>query len=120
MRTIADKRDNIVENPYESEQMNWDEDLNSLMPDTLKDIIANLSIESSILKLSTEVRSFGKKVTIITGFDKGSDMKKITKKLKSKCATGGTVKNGQIVLQGNQIRRLNEILTADGYSIEII
>tara|TARA_B100000131_G_scaffold319854_1_gene366582 strand:+ start:1395 stop:1703 length:309 start_codon:yes stop_codon:yes gene_type:complete len=99
--------------------MSWKDDLDSFVPDSMGDILDQLNVEASRLFVSTEVRRFGKKVTLVKGFEKGSDMKKIAKKLKSKCATGGTIKDDCIVLQGNQIRRAKEILLSDGYNVEI-
>ena len=80
----------------------------SLLPDHMKDVIDTLNIEASRLYLSTETRSYGKKVTIVKGFEKGINISKIAKKLKSKCATGGSVKDESIVLQGNQLRKVKE------------
>lgn len=99
--------------------MSWKDDLDSFVPDSMGDILDQLNVEASRLFVSTEVRRFGKQVTLVKGFEKGSDMKKIAKKLKSKCATGGTIKDDCIVLQGNQIRRAKEILLSDGYNVEI-
>jgi translation initiation factor 1 len=45
----------------------------------------------------------GKKVTIVSGLQHNPDtMNDIARKLKEKCATGGTVKEGNIELQGDQ------------------
>ena len=37
--------------------------------------------------------------------------------LKSKCATGGTVKDNNIELQGNQIKKVQKILQQKGYMV---
>src|SRR4030042_6491710 len=44
----------------------------------------------------------GKQVTLITGF-KGndSDLQKLAKELKALCGSGGTAKNGAILIQGD-------------------
>ena len=98
--------------------MKKDDYLKDMMPDHMTDVIDSLNIESSRVFISTESRRYGKQVTIVKGFEKGSNLNKIAKKLKSKCATGGTVKEEQIVLQGNQMRRVKELLTLDGYQVE--
>jgi translation initiation factor 1 len=93
--------------------------VDNMLPNHMKDVIDSLNIESSKVILSTETRSYGKKVTIVKGFEKGMNLSKIAKKLKSKCATGGSIKNESIVLQGNQLKRVTKILTTDGYRVEL-
>ena len=58
----------------------------------------------------------GKTVTIITGLDLNDiELRKLLKKLKTKCGTGGTVKAENIELQGDQIQSAMEFLKKDGF-----
>lgn len=58
----------------------------------------------------------GKGVTIITGVPLGQDeLKELARTLKNKCGCGGTVKNGEIEIQGDQRDRLLEELVKLGY-----
>jgi len=77
--------------------------------------------ESQQIIVKIVSKKFGKKYTIIEGIDeKEIDMKELTKKLKSKLACGGTVKEGIIELQGDHRRQVKEILVQSGFAQETI
>jgi translation initiation factor 1 len=62
----------------------------------------------------------GKTVTVISGY-KGSteDVKALEKSLKGLCGCGGTVKEGNVLLQGNFIQKVSEHLKKEGFHIKI-
>ncbi|MCD6370971.1 MAG: stress response translation initiation inhibitor YciH [Thermoplasmata archaeon] len=80
-----------------------------------------ISKEQQVIKIYTDKRRYGKTVTIIEGFDpRDVDLKEMAKSLKRKVATGGTVKDGRIELQGDQKEKVKRFLEDMGYIVEIL
>ena len=59
----------------------------------------------------------GKTVTLVTGFVGIGlpEKESLCKKMRSACGCGGTVKDGEIEIQGDQRERIATILTAAGF-----
>ena len=68
------------------------------------------------IKLDTKHRA-GKAVTLIDGFiGKNEDLEDLGKKLKAFCGTGGSAKDGEIIIQGDQREKVFQWLVKNGYS----
>jgi translation initiation factor 1 len=59
----------------------------------------------------------GKEVTLVTGFiGSQTDLEALGRQLKQQCGVGGTVKDGEILVQGNHRQRVYDLLIKTGYS----
>jgi len=70
------------------------------------------------LRVSIEKKGRGgKTVTVVSGFTgREDDLKELGRLLKTKCGVGGSVKDGEILIQGELKQRVIEILKTDGYT----
>ena len=88
------------------------------------DIVAELDREEARVKVRMEMRRFRKPTTIIEGLKMNEkDLLELGTKMKKMLATGGTVKDGIVLLQGDHRDRVVEILVKRGFSeasIEVI
>ncbi|MBI4447361.1 stress response translation initiation inhibitor YciH [Candidatus Woesearchaeota archaeon] len=77
--------------------------------------------EEQQIIISVVKRKFGKQITLIEGIDtKSIALKELAKNLKSKLACGGTIKEGNIELQGNHAQKVKNCLTELGFAPETI
>ncbi len=68
------------------------------------------------LRLDTRQRA-GKAVTLVEGFfGNEEDLDNLGKKLKTFCGTGGSVKEGVVIIQGDQREKLLLWLKKNGYT----
>ena len=67
------------------------------------------------VRLDTRNRA-GKAVTLVEGFiGKEEDLEDLGKKLKSFCGTGGSAKDGEIIIQGDQREKVMQWFGKNGY-----
>ncbi|MFK8044575.1 MAG: translation initiation factor [Crocinitomicaceae bacterium] len=104
------KKVNVVysTNPNFSFDFDDDEELETLPPQQ-----QNLKV-----MLDRKQRK-GKDVTLIEGFvGLEDDLKALGKQLKTKCGGGGSVKEGSIMIQGNHVQKIMDVLKSSDYKVK--
>ena len=72
--------------------------------------------EQQSVRISIDSRRYGKTVTVIDGIDGNDiDIADLAKTLKSRCAAGGTCKDGRIELQGDHKKKVKAVLEEMGF-----
>jgi translation initiation factor 1 len=67
--------------------------------------------EQQSVRIYTDSRRYGKIVTVVDGIDSTDiDIDDLARKLKNKCAAGGTAKEGKIELQGDHKKKVAQTL----------
>jgi len=87
---------------------------------TETDVFEEIAKSEQHIKVQTQTRRYGKKITLVEGFDRHVDIKEIGRRLKEKLACGGTSKNGVIELQGDHKKKVKPILVELGFAEDTI
>ncbi len=79
-----------------------------------------LEVKDQQLRVWRQRLGGGRMVTVIKGFvGKESDMKALGKMLKQSCSSGGSVKDGEILVQGDHREKIVNILKTKGYNAKV-
>jgi translation initiation factor 1 len=72
------------------------------------------------IRVSRETKGRGgKTATVAKGFTIENDVLTVlSKKLKSACGSGGTVKDGAVEIQGDHVEKVMALLQADGFKVK--
>ena len=72
------------------------------------------------VRLHLDRRGGGKVVSIVKGLTEPPDtLNTIAKELKKGCGVGGSVKKGEILIQGNKRETIQNILLKKGYDVKL-
>ncbi len=88
--------------------------------DSMDELIKEIEKEEAAIVITKDIRKYRKPVTVISGLQERKDLKDITKQLKTKIGTGGTFKEGQIILQGDHRETAKGLLAQMGFKEEAI
>jgi translation initiation factor 1 len=88
--------------------------------DSMDELIKEIEKEEAAIVITKDIRKYRKPVTVISGLQDRKDLKEITKQLKTKIGTGGTFKDGQIILQGDHRETAKSLLVQMGFKEEAI
>jgi translation initiation factor 1 len=76
--------------------------------------------EQQEIRITTAKRRYGKIVTIVEGINASDiNIDDLARQLKTKCAAGGTVKDGKIELQGDHKKKVEGVLQELGFPIKV-
>ncbi len=106
------KKVNVVysTNPNFNYEVQKDEEQNTLPP-----------AQQSLKVMLDKKQRAGKAVTLISGYiGTTDDLEKLGKLLKTKCGVGGTVKDGEILIQGDFQDKVLTLLSNEGYKAKKI
>ncbi len=79
-------------------------------------VCESIAKEEQKIQIFLIKKKFGKISTVISGIsDKSINMKELVKHLKTKLACGGTVKDGNIELQGTHLEKAKRYLVEFGF-----
>lgn len=83
-------------------------------------VCESLSQENQQIKITQDRRKWGRMVTIVKFAGEVENLKRVLKKAKQYCASGGTIRNNTIEIQGDHRLKLKKFLIKQGFPEENI
>jgi translation initiation factor 1 len=85
-----------------------------------EEILSALDRETARIRVRAEPRRYNKPATVISGFPAGVDLAETTRTLKNRLATGGSVVDGEVYLQGDHRSRIRDELARLGFDRDTV
>ena len=83
-------------------------------------VCEDIAREQQKIDITVDKRRYGKMMTVVDGINPNDlDIDALITKLKKKCASGGTIKDGRIELQGDHRIKVKETLEEMGFMVEV-
>ena len=83
-------------------------------------VCEDIAREQQKIDISVDKRRYGKMMTVVDGINPNDlDIDALITKLKKKCASGGTIKDGKIELQGDHRTKVKETLEGMGFIVDV-
>jgi translation initiation factor 1 len=83
-------------------------------------VCEDIAREQQKIDITVDKRRYGKMMTVVDGINPNDlDIDVLITKLKKKCASGGTIKDGKIELQGDHRIKVKETLEEMGFMVEV-
>lgn len=83
-------------------------------------VCEEIAREAQQIRVYSVRRRYGKVVTIVEGINTSDiDIDDLAKTLKTRCASGGTVKDGNIELQGDHKKKVIAELSRMGFTADV-
>jgi translation initiation factor 1 len=103
-------------NSFASIPLVYSTDPNFKIPDEQEEQETLLPADQLLRVILETKHRAGKTVTIVYGFQgKEADLELLGKALKNYCGTGGSVKDGEIIIQGDHRQKVFQYLKQKGY-----
>jgi translation initiation factor 1 len=85
-----------------------------------EELLQTIAPEKQKLKIQLDTKQrAGKAVSLVTGFiGTEDDLIELGKKIKQYCGTGGSVKDREIIIQGDQREKIKQYLIRNKYGIK--
>ena len=74
--------------------------------------------EEQTARVSVEKRKRGKIATVVRGLAEGEYLHAMLTNLKTACGAGGTVKDGEVEIQGDHLAKVQQLLRDEGYRVK--